>query len=273
MGYSIFDETMVDMPWPEIEAAAGKGAIVLLPAGIIEEHGPHMGLAVDIYVAHLLSVLARRELEKRGIDALIAPPFYWGFSAGTATFGGTYSVRKETMKAAIYDILASLNQWRFRKVFIVNFHADYHHRKTILEALTEARRDTGIDARCVLAPSDISRLHLTAGDDNVVVCEMPPAAGPPSKYVDLHAGALETGIMQAYFPEHVNIEMAKKLEDTGLVYDDLKALGRSDAETRKIIPQGYFGNPAGFDTDAARQYIETAAGAHADAIEKYTRGQ
>ena len=49
MGYSLFDETMVDMAWPEIEKAAQEGAIVLLPTGVIEEHGPHMGLAMDIY--------------------------------------------------------------------------------------------------------------------------------------------------------------------------------------------------------------------------------
>ena len=67
MGYSLFDETMVDMAWPEIEKAAQEGAIVLLPTGVIEEHGPHMGLAVDIYLAYILcklSVPATKNPEK-----------------------------------------------------------------------------------------------------------------------------------------------------------------------------------------------------------------
>ena len=38
MGYSIFDETIVDMAWPDIEKAAKEGAVVLLPIGVIEEH-------------------------------------------------------------------------------------------------------------------------------------------------------------------------------------------------------------------------------------------
>lgn len=37
MGYSIFDETMVDMAWPEVEKASREGAIVLFPTGVIEE--------------------------------------------------------------------------------------------------------------------------------------------------------------------------------------------------------------------------------------------
>ncbi len=50
-GYSIFDETMVDMAWPQVERAAREAAIILFPIGVIEEHGPHMGLGVDTYLA------------------------------------------------------------------------------------------------------------------------------------------------------------------------------------------------------------------------------
>jgi creatinine amidohydrolase len=49
MSYSIFHETMVGMPWPDVEKSIKNGAIVLLPTGVIEEHGPHMSLGVDIY--------------------------------------------------------------------------------------------------------------------------------------------------------------------------------------------------------------------------------
>src|SRR4030042_2176663 len=152
MGYSIFDETMVDMPWPEIEAAAEKGAIVLLPLGIIEEHGPHMGLAVDMYAAYLVSLLAKHKLMTRGIASLIAPPNYWGVSPGTSVFPGTFSVRPETMKAVVYDILASLKSWKFTRVFIINWHADIQHCRAIIAALKDARRDIAIDAICMVRP-------------------------------------------------------------------------------------------------------------------------
>ena len=65
MGYSIFDETMVDLAWPEVEQAAGDNTPVLLPSGVIEEHGPHLGLAVDIYCACLLCKLTKKSWPPR----------------------------------------------------------------------------------------------------------------------------------------------------------------------------------------------------------------
>lgn len=65
MGYSIFDETMVDMTWTDIEKVVQEGAIALLPTGVIEEHGPHMGLAVDIYIAYLLCKLTEGSWKPR----------------------------------------------------------------------------------------------------------------------------------------------------------------------------------------------------------------
>jgi creatinine amidohydrolase len=273
MGYSIFDETMVEMTWPEIERATKGGAIVLLPVGIIEEHGPHMGLAVDTYVPYLISVLARRELASRGIATLVAPPCYWGVSQGTSVFPGTFSVRRETMKSLVYDILASLHGWGLDRVFTVNWHADYHHCRVLLEAIAEARRDTGMDARCILTEADIGRLRLTGGEDYILICASPPPVSGPGRFVDLHAGSLETGIMRQYFPQQVDIEVAKRLPATQLTFEDLRGLGKSDAETRRLIPQGYFGDPASFDTEAARRFMEATAGAHADAIAGYVKGK
>jgi creatinine amidohydrolase len=272
MSYSIFDDTMVSMTWPAIEKAAGRNAITLLPVGIIEEHGPHLGLAVDTFVPHLLSVLAKRRLESRGIEALIAPPCYWGISRGTATFAGTFSVRPETMKSVIYDILLSLKSWNFRRAFVINWHADYHHCRTIFEALQEARRAADIDARSILLPSDLRRFRLSGDEDFVLVRKSPPSERPPGEFADYHAGSLETGVALAFFPEHADAALAKKLEPTRLTNDDLKGLGKSDAETRKLIPGGYFGNPAGYDVDFARRFIEASALDIAATIHGYLKG-
>jgi creatinine amidohydrolase len=271
MSYSIFDDTMVAMSWPAIEEAAKRDAIVLLPVGIIEEHGPHLGLSVDTSIAHLLCILSKRELKSRGVEALVAPPCYWGISLGTASFAGTFSVRQETMLSLLYDILLSLKSWNFRHIFVINWHADYHHCRVILEALQEARKSVGIDARCVLLPSDVRRFRLTGGEEYVIVQKSPPSERPPGKYVDYHAGSLETGVMLAYFPEYVDAALAKKLETTRLTNDDLKGLGRSDEETRRLIPGGYFGNPAGYDIEFARHFVEASALDIADTLADYLK--
>lgn len=273
MGYSIFDETMVDMTWPEIEAAAAKGSIVLLPIGIIEEHGPHMRLAVDTYTAYLISVLAKHELEARGINTLIAPPQYWGISPATAVFPGTFSIQPQTMKAVIYDILASLKRWNFNTVFIINWHIDIHHCRAILDALKEAHRDVAIDARYLASEFDIRRLRLTGEEEYILKYQQPQMPGTNDKYIDAHAGSMETAVMMKYFPKHVKAKLAKKLLRTHVTSEDLRELGKSDAATRKLIPEGYFGNPAGYDIKAAELMIETDVKAAADCIESYLKSK
>jgi creatinine amidohydrolase len=271
MSYSIFDETMVAMAWPAIEAAASRGAIVLLPIGIIEEHGPHMGLAIDTLVPHLLSVLTKRELKERRVEALIAPPAYWGVSPDTASFAGTFSVRPETMQSLLQDILLSLKSWKFRRVFVINWHANPHHCRAILEALKKSTQDTGIDARYVLVPSQVHRFRLSGGEDYIIFRKAPPPEPPPGEYVDYHAGALETGMVLTYFPEYIDAALAGKLEPTHLTDDDVKKLGTSDEENRRLIPGGYFGNPAGYDIEFAKRFVEASACDIADTIADYLK--
>lgn len=137
------------MTWPEVERAAKDGAIVLLPTGVIEEHGPHLRLDTDTYMAYLRCKLIRRELEKRGIKTIIAPPFYWGVNHATGAFPGSFSSRPETVKAVIYDLLSSLKRWGFESVFVVNNHGDFYHNKAIIEGVKEAWAGTGIRARYI----------------------------------------------------------------------------------------------------------------------------
>ena len=75
---SIFTDTMVEMTWIEVANAVEDNNIVLLPIGIIEEHGPHMDLSPDIYMAYLFCKLLKQKLHNKNIQSIIAPPFYWG---------------------------------------------------------------------------------------------------------------------------------------------------------------------------------------------------
>lgn len=60
MPYSIFSETMVDMKYTEIEKAAQEKWPVLLPIGVIEEHGPHMCLGTDVYLIYNLCKIVKK---------------------------------------------------------------------------------------------------------------------------------------------------------------------------------------------------------------------
>jgi len=143
----------------------------------------------------------------------------------------------------------------------------------LLEAVKEARLGIGIGAYCILTDFDVRRFGLTGREDYVIVRQMPPPQGPPPQYVDIHAGSLETGIMMRYFPEQVDAELARKLKRTELTYRDLKVLGTGDSdEIRKLIPGGYFGDPASYDVEAAERFIESTAGDLANLLESFIQG-
>lgn len=244
-GYSIFHQTMVDMPWPEIKQAAQAGAIVLLPIGVVEEHGPHMGLGADVYQAYVWSKLTRHALEVKGIKTLIAPPYYWGINVSTGAFPGSFTVRADTLKAVFYDIHASLSRWGFKYVFSLNLHGDPEHKRALMEALQKARDELGIGA-----------YPVTFG-----TFAMPAFPGSPlvNPNTEVHAGANETAEMVAQFPMDVNRELAKTLEpSTG------------------FEPWGYFGDPAKFDvldTEEIKKWGEASGVATAEWIEAFLKKQ
>jgi creatinine amidohydrolase len=261
---------MVDMNWPDVEKAAEQGAVILLPTAVIEEHGPHMSCGIDTYGAYLVCKLTRRELESRGIKTLIAPPFYWGINATTHVFPGTFTVRKETMKALLHDILSSLKSWGFNDIFNLNFHGDGQHCITILESIVDARETLGLNAYCVLSEMEIMRYGLSGNEPFIVSRKSSQSDEQPQEFLDIHAGADETGIVAAFFPEQVDTDLALILEPTRITYNEV---AQWLTNARRVTPQGYLGDPAGFDAEAAREYLQADCVLIADSIEKQIMGK
>ncbi len=187
---SIFTDTMVEMNWEEIKACADNNAIVLLPLGIIEAHGPHMDLSPDIKLSHLYCRLLRQALQMENVASVIAPPVYWGHAEDTARYAGTFSVSPGTMKALLLDIYTSLESWYFQTVFLINCHGDQTHTKVMTESIR--------DAKLKLKIRIIDLGSLDVAIDN------PPVFPPPRKgryEPDYHAGAMETAQMNSFFPQ------------------------------------------------------------------------
>lgn len=262
-GYSIFHETMVDMTWPEIEKAAKEGAVILMTTAVIEEHGPHMSCGVDAYGGYLMCKLTRRELESRGIQTLIAPPFYWGINRASHVFPGTFTVRPETMKAMLQDMLASLKSMGFQNVFNINAHMDGLHIRTAVEAIVEAQKSLGLNVRYLMSEEDAKRAGLTGNEPFFLIHKSPPAEAEPSEYLDLHAGAGETGFMAAFFPDQVNSKLAGTLQPTKVTINEL---GEWVNDMKKLTPLGYMGDPARFDAAKAKNEMEASCRMMADAI-------
>lgn len=254
MSYSIFNDTMVEMSWPEVEKAINKGAVVLFPTGVIEEHGPHMSLGVDTYLSYLVCKLVKNELKNRGIESLIAPPFYWGINNVTGSFPGSFTIKTDTMKCIIRDILTCLKRWGVNYVFIINWHDDYLHCRTLYEALKETRSEIKIEVYFIISDILAKRLDIKEDDEAVLIYKM-PSPKKPRQTLDIHAGAGETSVMVQYFPEEVNTQVAMKLKNSDIDFKDFTIWRKGWENARKLTPLGYLGNPSDFSNKKGKQFI------------------
>lgn len=259
---------MADMAWVDVEKAIQEGAIALLPTGVIEEHGPHLPLGTDTYSSWLFCALARRCLEARGIKTLIVPPCYWGINQATGAFPGSFTVRPETFKALLLDILSCLKTWGVQSVFILDAHGDPAHEHVIFSATKEAREVLSLDVCVLVEDYKAAMIGLTGEEPYVAVTRTPPLEGPMPDYAEIHAGAIETGMMLEYFPEMVNTDLARGLAPTRLTYDDVPQWQQGGAATREMMPLGYFGAPANYenDRDQVSQYFRALPEMYAEAI-------
>lgn len=219
--FSIFEHSMVELTWEECRDRIQNGAIVFLPVGIVEAHGPHMDLSPDFYLATLSCRLLQQGLEERNIDALIAPPLYWGVAKDLEAYPGTFSVRPETMKALLVDTMMSLLSWGVKYIFVQNAHGDETHLQMIREAIQEVNKWG--DAKVFF----MWDLEIAIEHDYKFPEEREGRYQP-----DYHAGALETAQMAAFFPEKVRMDIAEKLQ-----------------AHNSFHPDAYVGDPASFRLD------------------------
>lgn len=242
---SIFSETMVELTWQEIKKEAELNSIVLFPISVVEEHGPHMDLSPDIYGVNIICKLIKYKLREKGIDSIIAPPYYWGINKATERFPGSFTVKPETFKALLLDIIECLYRWGFTKIFTHNVHGDSLHCSTLESAIDEIRNNLGIDV-----------YNLFSLSKEVIQNHQPFRANRPGKYSpDYHAGATETAMIYTYHPDKVNVELAKTLKPQSS-FDE---------------PLGYVGDPANFELENEKEASNKIADFYVQVIETFLK--
>ncbi|HDO1331599.1 TPA: creatininase family protein [Aeromonas veronii] len=83
---------------------------VIIPIGLIEAHGPHLPLSVDLDTADYFS---KKTCEKTG--AILAPMINYGFADEMAEYVGTIGVKPETLTNMITDICNHFCSQGFKK--------------------------------------------------------------------------------------------------------------------------------------------------------------
>jgi len=243
-----------ELTWPRIEALDRRRTLVVLPVGMLEEHGPHLPISADtLGVMHEVNGAAQRVSQALPAwTVVIMPAINYGQS-GANRLGaarvhpGTYGIRQSTLRSLVVDVGAELAQNGFRWIFVMNGHGAPTHNIALNEACD-----------FVSQTFRVTMLHLTAlfrADpaiqslgEKIAAKHFSPAERA-SFGMDVHAGVAETSGMLAVRPD--------------LVQPSYKTLpsqaGRSIEELQKVATapgwQGYLSSPS-HATPAYGQAIE-----------------
>ena len=120
-----------------LESGRLKAAIV--PTGSTEQHNEHMALGTDFAMATFLSQRVALELYPQ---AIVSTPCPVGYAPYHMARKGTLTLRRETFKAFVYDVIESLKAHGFNTVLVLNGHGGNY--APLKEAIPEWRESLGI---------------------------------------------------------------------------------------------------------------------------------
>ena len=106
-----------NLSYPEVEDYLKEKDIILVPTGSVEQHSPYGLIGTDFIAAE---AVARRVSE--AMQILVAPTVKYGVSPHHMAFGGTVSLKPDTMIMLISDIIESLVAHGFRRIVFINGH-------------------------------------------------------------------------------------------------------------------------------------------------------
>lgn len=266
MSYSIFEDTLADMTFIEVEESARNNAVVLFPIAVIEEHGPHICLGTDVYLAYQCCIKIKKQLEKDSIQSVIVPPFYWGINHCTGAFTGSFSSNQETMKCSLVEIMRNLYSWGFNNIFPISVHLDYVHTKVIINAVDEAYNKYGIGSYMVLPDFVLNQYGLSGDEKYIIALKSEADDFMVQDCLEIHAGGVETSWMLLHYPDLVRQELAKKLLPTDITDKDMDFWYKGGEEVRRRIPNGYIGNPSNINYDEALSFENSMINDYINAI-------
>jgi creatinine amidohydrolase len=105
----------------EVDALDRERAVVIIPTGSIEQHGPHLPLDTDTFLcASVAEAGAARATE--GGPVVVTPTACFGASEHHMAFAGTVTLRPETFRETVAEICLSLARHGLRRQLVVNGH-------------------------------------------------------------------------------------------------------------------------------------------------------
>ncbi len=161
---------------------------IIVPLGVIEQHGYHLPLNTDALIA---THIARRIGERAGV--LVAPTMHHSFSGGGLP--GTINISPAVMSLVLSDMLVSLVAQGFRNIFLILCHGGSENARALDNAIKLLLRLNPAFERAMVALLPIWELEK---NDNTW--------SGAFREGDWHAGWVETSLVMALEPELVRMD-------------------------------------------------------------------
>lgn len=212
-----------DLTQPEIARQFQRRPLVILPAGSVEQHGPHLPTGTDTFASNVIGhAVAER------MDGLVLPGTPLGVTPMHMPFEGTLSLTPETYMRVITETCASTAKHGAKYLLILNWHE-------------------GNIASLAIAAEDLHRVHgmtvLT-----VQACYVAADLFGHECNGLTHGGEIEALAVLAYRPELVHLDRIDYSSDTqhGSKMDKLRRTRSYQpvlTDIRSIAPTGWYGAP------------------------------
>jgi creatinine amidohydrolase len=240
---------LAEMNWTQVRDLAAERLVVILPLGAVEAHGPHLPLITDRVIAGAMARSGARRLYRAGWQPLLLPSISYTSAGFAADFPGTVSLRPETERALLVDLLSSfLDRCPARCVAIANAHLDPGHLRAVEEA-AEVIRQQHVEVAFPNLTRKPWALRLTE--------EFQSGA--------CHAGQFESSIVLAEQPQLVDRALAWRLPPNASSLSVAIREGKTNF-VEAGGPRAYFGNPAAATAQEGRETVEILGRILADSV-------
>lgn len=237
-----------DATWQDVDGFS-REAVVLIPTGSLEQHGPHLPLFTDSLIVTAVADAVEAILTSK---ILLSPTLWLGASGHHLLFPGTLSGDFDSYMGAIESVAESLLPHGFRKFYVLNGHGGN-------------REPNGIATRKLKA-KHLSCTFAHSGYFDFTKAVIAETLEGPLKEMR-HACEAEASLMLHLHP---NLVRPDKLRDDGLVSEPplLGVVHHFD----EITEQGSYGYATLASAEKGKMIFDSAVKGVAQEIEALANG-
>jgi creatinine amidohydrolase len=224
-------------------------ALVILPAGAIEQHGHHLPVGTDTLLGRLWLDHALPKLPATA-PVYVAPPLLYGKSNEHLGFAGTLTISARTLRRQLLAQAAHLKALGFRQLAVLNTHGG--NSAILVATLREIQTTLGL------------RAGMLSGYYR-------PQLSPQESAFGFHAGEWETSLLLAGAPELVRMDRAvceypARIDAPGVLRPEASAAVFA-WKTTDISCSGVMGDATQATAEKGARWLDEASNALARKIE------